>query len=78
MINYILTSKKEQSIIGKAFFCLFQGERTSLDAFAYIWKEPKNCVFIFLNRFLAKMMRNIDTGILVKPTPETGTIHNAG
>ena len=111
-------------------------ETTSLDAFAYTWEDPKNCIFTVLNRFLDKMIRNeeshyiikgisspsihstqtrdsqkfmlqvmnkpqslcghprivnptsydslsiaytdgfnMDTGIQVKPTPETGTIH---
>ena len=114
-------------------------ETTSLNAFAYTWEEPKNCIFTVLNRFPAKMIQNeesyyinkgnsspsihstqtmdsqkfmlqvmnklqslcgrprivyptsydsifiaytdgfnMDTGIQVKPTPETGTIHNAG
>ena len=114
-------------------------ETTSLDAFAYTWEEPKNCIFTVLNRFPAKMIRNeesyyiikhisspsihstqtkdshkfmlqvmnkpqslcghprkvyptsygllfaaytdgftMDTGIQIKPTTETGTIHNAG
>ena len=114
-------------------------EKTSLDSFAYTWKEPKNCIFTVSNRFPAKMIQNeesyytikgnsspsihstqksdsqkfmqqvmkkpqslcghprivyptsydsffiaytevfnMDTGIQVKPTPETGTIHNAG
>ena len=114
-------------------------ETTSLDAFAYTWEEPNNCIFTVLNRFPAKMIQNeesyyiikgdsspsihsthtrdsqkfmlqvmnkpqslcghprivyptsydslfiaytdgfnMDTGIQVKPTPETGTIHNAG
>ena len=38
-------------------------ETTSLDAFAYTWEEPKNCI---LNRFPAKMIQNEESYYIIK------------
>ena len=39
---------------------------TSLDAFAYTWEEPKNCIFTVLNRFSAKMIQNEESYCIIK------------
>ena len=41
-------------------------ETTSLDAFAYTWEEPKNCIFTVLNRFPAKMIQNEESYYIIK------------
>ena len=43
-------------------------EITSLDAFAYTWEEPKNCIFFVLNRFPAKMIQNKESDYIIKDT----------
>ena len=53
-------------------------DTTSLGPFAYTWDEPQNCIFLVLNKFEAKMIRNKETYYIVDSFTKISNHHTRG